>query len=94
MARLTRALVKSECYAVDDDKVTHDVNGYSGEAIIKLAKFENIYDDLLASQNNISKELERLRNEGKKNSVKFRELLGKKLMNSHTIILFETNGLK
>jgi len=33
MARLTRALDNNESYVVDDDKVRHDVNGYSGEAI-------------------------------------------------------------
>ena len=93
MARLTKVWDNSELYTVDDDKVNHDINGYSGEAIIRLAKFENIYDDLVASQIKIAAELETLRNEGKKNSVKFKELLGKKLMNSYIITIFKTNEL-
>jgi len=94
MTRLTRALNNNEFYIVDDDKVSHDVDGYSGEAINKLAKFENIYDDLVANQLEISKELERLRNEGKTHSIKFRELFAKKLTNSNVIIVFKTYGLR
>ncbi len=92
MARLTRML-NNELYIVDDDKVNRDVNGYSGEAISRLAKFENVYDDLVASQNKISEELEKLRNEGKTKSARFRELMVKKLTNNNFIILFKTYGL-
>lgn len=49
MERLTRSSSNNEFYIVDDDKVSHDANGYSGAAIEKLAKFENIYDDLVAN---------------------------------------------
>ena len=94
MVRLTRALDNNEFYIVDDDKVNHDVNGYSGDAINKLANFENIYDDLVASQSEISKELEILRNEGKTHSCKFKELMVKKLTNNNIIILFKTYGLQ
>jgi len=94
MERLTRALDNNEFYIVDDDKVNHDVNGYSGDAINKLAKFENIYDDLLASQDEISKELERLRNAGKTHSLKFKELMAKKFTNNNIIILFKAYGLQ
>lgn len=94
MARLTRALDISGFYVVDDDKVNHDVNGYSGDAINKLAKFENIYDDLIANQREISKELEKLRLEGKMNSVKFKQLLANKMTNNNIIILCKTYGLQ
>lgn len=94
MIRLTRVLNDNEFYIVDDDKVSHYANGYSGDAINKLAQFENFYDDLVASQGTISKELERLRNEDKKNSVKFRELMVKKLTNSNIIILLKAYGLE
>lgn len=94
MARLTRALDTSGFYVVDDDKVNHDVNGYSGDAINKLAKFENIYDDLIANQREISKELEKLRLEGKMNSVKFKQLLANKMTNNNIIILCKTYGLQ
>lgn len=65
ITRLTRALDSKNFYVVDDTKVQHDVNGYSGDAISKLAKFENIYDDLISKQSEISKELEKLRLEDK-----------------------------
>ncbi len=92
MARLTRVL-NNEVYIVDDDKVNRDVNGYSGEAVNRLARFENVYDDLVASQNKISEELAKLRDEGKTKSVRFRELMVKKLTNSNFVILFKTYGL-
>ncbi|HEX3010845.1 MAG TPA: hypothetical protein VHQ70_02255 [Syntrophomonadaceae bacterium] len=82
-----------KCYVVDNSKVQHDVNGYSGDAVTKLAKFENIYDDLLSKQSEITKELEKLRLEGKTRTVKFKQLLANKMANSNIIILFETYGL-
>lgn len=93
MNRLTKALDSNNFYVVDDTKVQHDVNGYSGEAISKLAKFENIYDDLVSKQSEISKELEKLRLEGKTHSVKFKQLLNNKITNNNIIILFETYEL-
>ena len=92
MARLTRVL-NNELYIVDDDKVSCDDNGYSGEAISRLARFEDFYDDLVAGQNKISEEMKKLRNEGKTKTVKFRELMAKKMINSNFIILFKTYGL-
>lgn len=77
-------------YVVDDAKVQHDINGYSGEAIMKLAKLENIYDNLVLRQNEISKELEKLRSEDKTHTVKFKQLLANKITNSNIIMLFET----
>jgi hypothetical protein len=94
MERLTRLLESYELYVVDDTKVQHEVNGYSGEAISKLARFENFYDDLVLKQSDISKELEILRSEGKTNSVKFKQLLANKMTNNNIIILLKSYGLK
>ena len=58
-----------------------------------MAKFENIYDDLISKQSEISKELEKLRLEGKTHSVKFKQLFANKITNNNIIILFETYGL-
>jgi len=93
MARLTR-LLNDEFYIVDDDKVNCDDHGCSGEAISRLARFEDVYDDLVAGQNKISEEMEKLRNEGKTKTVKFRELMAKKMINSNILILFKTYGLQ
>ena len=88
-----RALDSNNFYVVDDTKVQHHLNGYSGDAISKLAKFENIYDDLISKQSEISKELEKLRLEGKTHSVKFKQQLADKITNNNIIILFKTYGL-
>jgi len=94
MARLTRALNNKEYYIVDYEKVRHDVSGYSGEAVNKLAKFENFFDDLSAEQSKISEELEKLRGQGKTRSYKFKELMAKKLTNSNVLNLLKTYGLE
>lgn len=93
MERLTRMLVK-DFYVVNDLTLNHDVNGYTGEAITRLAKFENIYEDLLASQIQIPKELEKLRNDGKTKSVRFKELMVQKMTNANIINLFKKYGLE
>ena len=92
MDRLTKIL-NNNFYILDDAKIQHDADGYFGDAISKLAKFENIYDDLVSKQNKISKELEKLRLEGKTHSVKFKQLLANKITNNNIMILFKTYGL-
>lgn len=93
MNRLTRLLDNNNFYVVDD-AIQHDANGYSGDAISKLAKFQNIYDDLISRQIEISKQIEKLRLEGKTHSVTFKQLMVSKLTNNNIIKLFETYGLK
>lgn len=93
MARLTRLLDK-DIYIVDNDKVNCDANGCSGEAVSRLAKFENFYDNLVASQNKVLEDLEKLRNEGKTKSVKFRELMVRKMTNNNIMISLKTYGLE
>lgn len=94
MARLTKTLDNNEFYIVDNDKVNHDVNGYSGDAINKLAKFENFYDDLISKQGEFPEELEKLRLEGKTHSVKFKQLLANKMTNNNILILLKKYGLQ
>jgi hypothetical protein len=91
MKRITR-LLKNE-YQVENDKIISLDNGFSGEAIGKLAVFENIYENLEVEQNKLSEDLEKLRIEGKTNSYKFKELMAKKLSNNFTISLFKAYGL-
>jgi len=94
MIRLTSKLSEDEGYLIKEEKIIHGVEGYMGEAVEKLAKFENFYDDLAASQDIIAKELEILRSEGKEKTTKFRELFGKKLMNNSTLILLKSYRLE
>lgn len=93
MDRFTKVL-NNNFYVVDDTKAQHDKNGYSGDAINRLAKFENIYYDLILKQNEITKELEKLRIEGKTHTVKFKQLLSNKLTNSNILMVFGDYGLK
>ncbi len=93
MTRLTKESDIKGVYFIDNEMADHNNNGYTGEAINKLAKFENIFEDLLSSQVKISEELEILRNQGKTNSLKFKELMVKKLTNNNVLILFKSYGL-
>jgi hypothetical protein len=84
-----------------DDKtyVTKDINGkfgegYSGEAIDKLAKFENLYDHLMIQHEELPKELEVLRNEGKFKSYHFRERFGQKLTVKAFLRLLKEYGIE
>jgi hypothetical protein len=63
------------------------------DAINKLAQFENIIDELLLKQEEISKELDILRKAEQSKSYKFRDLLGHKLINSSLITIFKSHGL-
>jgi hypothetical protein len=92
--RLTKTLDNSKGYFVEDDKVEHEENGFTGQAINKLATFENVYADLQLKQVEISKELEKLRSEDKTKTVKFKQLLTNKLTNGNVIMLLESYGLK
>ncbi|MEG0752841.1 MAG: hypothetical protein RR461_03340 [Angelakisella sp.] len=94
MERMTKPLASGEFCLADLEKVIHTAQGYSGEAITRLGLFESAYENLIGDQARISAELEKLRNEGKKNSVKFRELMGKKLVSSNTMAIFKLYGLE
>ncbi|HIT70702.1 MAG TPA: hypothetical protein IAD08_02150 [Candidatus Scatovivens faecipullorum] len=59
----------------------------------KLESFEKALQDILDEYNNLGKELEKLRNEGKSKTTKFRELLSKKLVYSIIITIFKRYNL-
>lgn len=92
MNRMTREFEKGR-FCVDEGMVQHVDNGYIGPAIDKLASFENMQYDLLAKQIEISEELEKLRGEGKTRSVKFKQLLATKMVNSNILIMLKTYGI-
>ena len=47
----------------------------------RLERFEKALKEILEGYDNLAIELEKLRNDGKMKTTKFRELLGKKLVN-------------
>lgn len=92
MVRLTRVL-KNQTYIVDGSKVNPETNGFSGEAINKLGRFEDFYEDLILSQSEIPKEMQKLRDEGKEKSYRYKELMGKKLIASNILSLLKEYGI-
>lgn len=79
MSRLTKLMKNNNLYVSKQIEEKHE-DGYSGDAIEKLAKFENLFDYLIMQHEEIPKELEILRNEGKIKSYHFREILTNKLI--------------
>ncbi len=59
----------------------------------RLERFEKALNDILNEYNKLGEELEKLRNEGKNKTTKFRELLGKKLVYSMIITIFKRYDL-
>ena len=55
----------------------------------KLERFEKALDDIVKEYIKLGKELEKLRNDGKMKTTKFRELLGKKLVYNMIITIFK-----
>ncbi len=59
----------------------------------RLERFEKALNDIVNEYENLGKELEKLRNEGKNKTTKFRELLGKKLVYAMIITIFKRYDL-
>lgn len=59
----------------------------------KLERFEKALNDIINEYMKLGKELEKLRNDGKMKTTKFRELLGKKLVYSMIITIFKRYDL-
>jgi len=60
----------------------------------RLARFEDVVAELVADQADISRQLETLRGEGLSKTVRFRELMGRKLMNQHLLVLLRKHGIE
>ncbi len=88
MERLTRKS-DSNVYVVDDAMITHDESGYSGDAITKLAKLEDMYDKLISKEKAITEEMEKLRIDGKMHTDRFRHLEGVKITTNTMKMLFD-----
>jgi len=59
----------------------------------RLTAFERVYTELADSMVTIPMELRKLKAEGKEKTVRYKELLGQKLMNSHIATMFERHGI-
>lgn len=59
----------------------------------RLENFEKALQDIVNEYENLGQQLEKLRQEGKNKTTKFRELLGKKLVYSMIITIFKRYDL-
>ena len=59
----------------------------------RLENFEKALKDILNEYEKLGNELEKLREEGKSKTTKFRELLGRKLVYSMIITIFKRYNL-
>lgn len=80
-------------YYVANEKINQSENGYTGDAIEVLAKFENYYEDLVLKQKNIIEEMNKLKAENKTNTVKFKQLMANKLNNSNNLLILKQFGI-
>lgn len=93
MQRMTQKVEGQRLYIIENQYISTVDGGFTGEAVIRLAKFENLWEELLSLQAGISTELEKLHCEGKIHTVRFRELMIKKLTNSNILDLFLIHGM-
>lgn len=94
MERLTKKTDTQDFYVTEfiEGKSANGV--YYGEAIERLAKFENLFDHLVERKRAIPIELESLKSEGKNKTYGYKEKFAEKLMNDMLLNLLEQHGLK
>lgn len=94
MERMTRKVNGKDSIVIDKSMIIDDGSGYIGEAVNRLASFEDFYYNLLDRQRIIIVEMDKLRAVDKTKSVKFKQLFAEKLSNSNILFLLETYGIK
>ena len=92
MERFT-TLLPGGGYQTASESIAPLAGGFSGPAIEKLAKYENMQQRLEEEQQRITADMDALKSQGKEKTVKFKELFGRKLANSHVITLLQLHGL-
>jgi len=85
MNRLTEKS-KEGHYAVPSDDME--------QAIQRLGLYEDAFEDLMNNREQIPKDLESLRSQGKEKTVRYKETMAQKLINNHIVQFFEKHGLK
>jgi len=72
-------------YSVPDSELS--------EAFHRLAAFEDIYEELADNAVMIPLELEKLKTAGKEKTVRYKEMLGQKLIENHIRAMFQRHGI-
>jgi len=94
MGRLTKKMGTENFYVTEFIEGKSANEEYFGEAVERLAKFENLFDHLIERKNEIPIELDSLRSEGKNKTYGYKEKFAEKLMNDMMLNMFEQFGLK
>jgi hypothetical protein len=94
MKRLTKKTDTQDFYVTEFIDAKSDNEEYYGEAVERLAKFENFFDHLMERKSEIPQELDSLRSEGKNKTYGYKEKFAEKLMNDMMMNMLEQYGLK
>jgi hypothetical protein len=93
MKRITM-LTDSKSYYIPDTDIEIEKTRYIGSAIDRLAKFEDFYFDLEKDIKLIAEEMDKLRDDDKTHSPRFKELFVKKMINSNILMMLKYYGLE
>lgn len=93
MSRITKTEDNKNFYIEDSDMISCKEDRFCGVAVNKLGRFETLYESLLNNRIKIEQDMEELRKVRNTKSVKFKELMVKKITNSNTITLFNIHGI-
>jgi len=78
MERLTE-LAEGKGKYISKHILAEENGDFSGEAIERLAKFENLLEEMMHQKDELPRELAKLREQGKEKTYSFREILSNKL---------------
>ena len=93
MERIT-IQTKTKSYYIQNGDINCEQTSCTGAAIDRLAKFENFFFDLEKNVNVIAEEMDRLREEDKTRSPRFKELFVKKMINNNILLMLKYYGLE
>ncbi len=94
MERFTHKSADDQRFILDVDRLIQTDEGYAGDAIALLGRFEDFYQDLITDQKNILIQLDALRMSEKTKTLRYRELFTQKLFNQSFLLHLEKYGLK
>lgn len=80
--------------AKNGDTITLREGASQQAVLLRLAQFEALYETLLRENVEFSLALQKLKEADKTKTVKFRELMGKKLMNTQMLGVFGIHGIE
>ena len=94
MDRMTRKSEEKGCYTTEGITGKFEDGGYYGDAVERLAKFENLHTYLMEQKETVARQLDALREAEKTKTYKYREVFSQKLMNDMMVDLMRGFGLK